>query len=102
LDLAIAPNGNILVSSEYPYGQSTSVTSVREYHRLTGELIRVFSPPAGITFCHPRGLRFGPDGHLYCVAQDEVLMFDFDSGNFLDVVISYPHLHGQAIEFFGD
>lgn len=24
-------------------------------------------------FRKPRGLRFGPDGHLYCVAQDEIV-----------------------------
>lgn len=30
LDLAVAPNGNIVVSSEYPFGSPNAVTSVRE------------------------------------------------------------------------
>ncbi|MFZ4834942.1 hypothetical protein [Rouxiella sp. Mn2063] len=102
LDLAIGPNGNILVSSEFPYGQDSSVTTVREYDRLNGELVRIFSPEKRVSFRHPRGLRFGPGGHLYCVAQDEVVVFDFYTGQFLDVVIHHPRLNGQAIEFFGD
>src|ERR1700722_14914941 len=31
LDLAIAPNGNIVVSSEYPFGAADAMTTVREY-----------------------------------------------------------------------
>src|SRR5579862_1842739 len=31
LDLAIAPNGNIVVSSEHPFGAVDAVTNVREY-----------------------------------------------------------------------
>jgi len=44
LDLAIAPNGNIVVSSEYPFGASSAVTTVREHDALDGRLVRVFSP----------------------------------------------------------
>ena len=43
LDLAIAPNGNIVISSEYPFGASSAVTTVREYDALDGRLVRVFS-----------------------------------------------------------
>jgi enoyl-CoA hydratase/carnithine racemase len=32
----------------------------------------------------PRGLRFGPESNLYCVAQDEVVAFDFATGAFLE------------------
>lgn len=31
LDLAVAPNGNIVASSEHPFGVADAVTSVREY-----------------------------------------------------------------------
>jgi len=31
-------------------------------------------------FRKPRGLRFAPNGVLYCVARDEVVGFDFASG----------------------
>jgi WD40 repeat protein len=43
LDLAIAPNGNIVVSSERPFGAADAVTSVREYYATDGHLARVFS-----------------------------------------------------------
>jgi hypothetical protein len=38
LDLAIAPNGNIVVSSEYPFGASDAVATVREYDSADGHL----------------------------------------------------------------
>src|SRR6202034_4459539 len=40
LDLAIAPNGNVVVSSEYPFGAADAVTSVREYDTTDGHLVR--------------------------------------------------------------
>jgi hypothetical protein len=80
LDLAIAPNGNVVVPSEHPFGAADAVTSVREYDTTDGRLVRVFSPTKLAEFRKPRGLRFGPDGHLYCVAQDEVVAFDFTKG----------------------
>ena len=43
LDLTIAPNGNVVVSSEHPFGASDAVTSVREYDAQSGELVRIFS-----------------------------------------------------------
>jgi hypothetical protein len=39
LDLAIAPNGNIVVSSERPFGAVDAVTSVREYDTTDGRLV---------------------------------------------------------------
>jgi hypothetical protein len=45
LDLAIAPNGNIVVSSEHPFGSSDAVTTIREYDALGGHLVRVFLQP---------------------------------------------------------
>jgi hypothetical protein len=100
LDLIIAPNGNILVSSECPFGAADAVTSVREYDAGNGELVRVLSPTEQAGFRRPRGLRFARDGHLYCVAQDDVIGFDFASGACLGAVIRFPRLHGQALAFF--
>jgi DNA-binding beta-propeller fold protein YncE len=100
LDLAIAPNGNIVVSSEHPFGAPDAVTSVREYDARSGHLVRVFLPGKAAELRRPRGLRFGPGGQLYCVAQNEVVWFDFNSGKCLGTVVQFPRLHGQALAFF--
>jgi DNA-binding beta-propeller fold protein YncE len=102
LDLTVGPDGNVLVSNEFPFGSPRPDTSVREYDRRSGTLVRVFRPPRDTPFRRPRGLRFGPDGHLYCVAQDGVLAFNYASGQWLGMVVRHPRLNGQAIEFFGD
>lgn len=101
LDLTIGPNGNVVVSSEHPFGAPDAVTSIREYDRADGRLVRVLTPDQEAGFRKPRGLRFGPDGKLYCVAQDEVLAFDFTSGKSLGAVVRLPRLNGQAVIFFG-
>jgi DNA-binding beta-propeller fold protein YncE len=100
LDLTIAPNGNIVVSSEHPFGASDAVTSVREYDAQSGELVRILSAAGLAEFRRPRGLRFGSDGNLYCVARDTVVSFDLQSGKCLGTLVRFPRLNGQAIEFF--
>jgi hypothetical protein len=100
LDLAIAPNGNIVITSERPFGAAEAVTTVREYDATNGHLVRVFCPNGLAEFRKPRGLRFGPHGHLYCVARDEVVAFDFASGECLGAVVRLPRLNGQALVFF--
>ena len=100
LDLAIAPNGNIVVSSERPFGAADAVTSVREYDTTDGHLVRVFSSSGKAEFRNPRGLRFTPDGLLYCTARDEVVGFDFASGKCLGAIARLPRLNGQALVFF--
>lgn len=100
LDLTVAPNGNIMVSSEHPFGATDAVTSIREYDSADGHLVRVFSAGGSAEFHRPRGLRFGPDGTLYCVARDEVVDFDFASGRCLGAVVKYQRLNGQAVVSF--
>jgi hypothetical protein len=101
LDLTIAPNGNVIVSSERPFGAPDAMTTIREYDRTDGRLVRVFAPDRGTEFRKPRGLRFGPEGKLYCVGQDDVVAFDFATGKSLGPVVRLPRLNGQAVIFFG-
>jgi hypothetical protein len=77
LDLALAPNGNIVVSSEWPFGAEHATASVREYDQSTGQLVRVLAPDPALGFARPRGLRFGSDGRLFCVGQDHIIAFNF-------------------------
>jgi hypothetical protein len=100
LDLTLAPNGNIVTNSEVPFGSEDAVTSVREYDARTGKLVRVFRADGSVRYRKPRGLRFAPDGRLFCVSRDEVVAFDFDSTKMLGAVVRLDQLHGQAIEFF--
>jgi DNA-binding beta-propeller fold protein YncE len=97
LDLTVAPNGNIVVASEWPYGARDANASVREYEPSTGRLVRVFAPDPVVGFARPRGLRFGPDGRLYCVGRDHVVAFDFSTGTYLEIVARLPRLNGQAL-----
>jgi DNA-binding beta-propeller fold protein YncE len=97
LDMTIAPGGNLVVSSEWPFGSPGAKATVREYDPSTGELVRVLSPEPAVQFSRPRGLRFGPGGQLYCVGQDHVVAFDFPTGKFLGVIAELRSLNGQAI-----
>ena len=100
LDLAMAPSGNIVVASEWPFGTRDAMTTVREYDSGNGRLIRALKPDGAARFRNPRGLRFGPDGNLYCVARDEVVPFDYETGAAARPMIRLTRLFGQALEFF--
>jgi DNA-binding beta-propeller fold protein YncE len=97
LDLTIAPGGNLVVSSEWPFGSPGAKATVREYDPSTGRLVRVLAPEPAIKFARPRGLRFGPGGRLYCVGRDHVVAFDFPTGKFLGVMAELRKLNGQAL-----
>jgi DNA-binding beta-propeller fold protein YncE len=97
LDLAIAPGGNLVVSSEWPFGSLGAKATIREYDPSTGQLLRVLAPEPAVEFTRPRGLRFGPGGQLYCVGRDHVVAFDFPAGKFLGVIAELRRLNGQAL-----
>jgi hypothetical protein len=97
LDLTVAPTGNIVVSSEWPYGSPHATASIREYDPSTGRLVRVFAPDPAVGFARPRGLRFGSDGRLYCVGKEHVVAFTFATGSFIGVVARLARLNGQAL-----
>jgi DNA-binding beta-propeller fold protein YncE len=97
LDMTIAPGGNLVVSSEWPFGSPGAKATVREYDPSTGQLVRVLSPEPTVQFTRPRGLRFGPGDRLYCVGQNHVVAFDFPTGKFLGVSAELNRLNGQAI-----
>jgi hypothetical protein len=97
LDMKIAPNGNIVVASEWPFGDPAAMVTVREYDPATGQLIRVLAPEPSTGFRRPRGLRFGPGDRLYCVGAEHVVAFDFRTGSFAGAVVHLPRLYGQAL-----
>jgi DNA-binding beta-propeller fold protein YncE len=99
LDLTVAPNGNVVVSSEWPFGAPDAVTGLREYDPVSGRLVRVLAPERSLRFRRPRGLRFGADGRLYCVGEDHVIAFDFADGSFAGPVAQFTRLNGQALVF---
>lgn len=97
LDMTIAPSGNLVVSSEWPFGSPRATATIREYEPSTGRLVRVLAPDPALKFTRPRGLRFGPNGQLCCVGQDHVVAFDFPTGAFLGVLAQLRKLNGQAV-----
>jgi DNA-binding beta-propeller fold protein YncE len=97
LDLTIAPGGNLVLSSEWPFGSPSASATIREYDPSTGRLVRVLIPDPAVKFTRPRGLRFGPEGQLYCVGRDHIVAFDFPSGRFLGVIAELQRLNGQAV-----
>jgi len=97
LDLTIAPGGDLVVSSEWPFGSPSASATIRVYDPSTGKLVRVLRPDPAVKFTRPRGLRFGPGGQLYCVGRDHVVAFDFPTGRFLGVVAELQRLNGQAV-----
>jgi hypothetical protein len=97
LDLTVAPNGNLVVNSEWPFGAPQAHVTVREYEPSRGELVRVLSPDPSVGFARPRGLRLTPDDRLYCVGKDHVVAYQFSSGKFLGVIAELTALNGQAV-----
>lgn len=105
LDLITGPDGDIYVSSEFPFGNDNSVGTVRRYDSQTGELLAVLD--AGVDeqgrprLSRPRGIGFGPDNNLYVssTGTGSVVRFNGTTGQFIDVFAEYPNLNGQALAF---
>ena len=100
LDLAVAPNGSIVVSCEWPVGGRDAISSVREYDSICGRLVRIFTRRVD-RLRQPQRPAVRPRRDLYCIARDEVVSFDFETGYFSGAIISCSHLYGQALEFVG-
>jgi hypothetical protein len=97
LDMTVAPNGNLVVNSEWPFGAPRAQVTVREYNPSSGLLVRVLTPDPSVGFAKPRGLRLTADDRLYCVGKDHVVAYEFTSGSFLGVVAELEGLNGQAV-----
>jgi hypothetical protein len=102
LDLIVAPSGNIVVSSEWPFGEPRAATTIREYEPGTGKLVRAMAPDLRVGFAKPRGLRLVGEDRLYWVGREHVVAFDFTSGHFLGVVAQRERLNAQAVVFLPD
>ena len=103
LDIEVSPNGNLLSASEVPFGDANAITTVREYDKLTGNLVRVFdaggSPDGQRVSKLPRGITIGPDGALYSSGADNVVRYDLQTGRFDRVVVESPDILVQSIIF---
>lgn len=103
LDLEIGPNGNVLASSEFPFGHPRAITTVREYDHKAGRLLRIFD--AGVNASSqritrmPRGITFGPDGELYSAGADNVVRYNFANARFDRIVLESPDILIQSIIF---
>jgi hypothetical protein len=86
-----------VLSSEWPFGSPSASATIREYDPSTGRLVRVLTPDPAVKFTRPRGLRFEPEGQLYCVGRDHIVAFDFPTGRFLGVTAELQRLNGQAV-----
>jgi hypothetical protein len=97
LDMTVAPSGNLVVNSEWPFGALGAQVTVREYEPENGRLVRVLAPDPSVGFARPRGLRLAADGRLYCVGKDHVVAYDFSTGRFLGVAAELHGINGQAV-----
>ena len=95
--MTVAPNGNLVVNIEWPFGAPRAHVTVREYDPSSGRLVRVLSPDPSVGFAKPRGLRLTSDDRLYCVGKDHFVAYEFSTGRFLGVVAELEGLNGQAV-----
>ncbi|MFJ7509721.1 hypothetical protein ACIQW7_09705 [Peribacillus simplex] len=88
--------------------------SVLRFNPKTGEFLGVFIESNTVNDLNrPEGLVFGPDGNLYITSfrrdasdTDKILIFDGDTGKFLDKidldVVGHPRAFAQALLFGPD
>jgi hypothetical protein len=97
LDMTVAPSGNLVVNSEWPFGAPRAQVTVREYDPSSGRLVRVLSPDPSVGLAKPRGLRLTSDDRLYSLGKHQVVAYEFSTGRFLGVVAELEGLNGQAV-----
>ncbi len=97
LDMTVAPNGNLVVNSEWPFGAPRAHATVHEYDPSSGQLVRVLPSDPSVGFAKPRGLRLTSDDLLYCVGRDHIVAYEFSTGKFRGVVAELEGLNGQAV-----
>jgi hypothetical protein len=102
-DTEVAPSGNLLSASEFPFKSPDAVTTVREYDKATGKLVRVFDAGFDVNgnrvTHNPRGITIGPDGALYSAGRDNVVRYDMATGKFDRVVVASPGINAQSLIF---
>jgi streptogramin lyase len=88
--LIFGPDGNLYVTSGGITAPPAS-SSVLRFNGTTGEFIDAFVSPGSGGLTGPRGLVFGPDGHLYVNCNQpgpgSVLRYDGQTGAFLDIFV---------------
>ncbi|MEB3282458.1 MAG: hypothetical protein VKK42_26420 [Lyngbya sp.] len=105
LDVINGLDGNLYVSSEFPFGSDEATGTVRVYDIDDGTLLNVLNAGVDergeVLLAAPRGIGFGPDNHLYVssTGTGSLVRFDGTTGEFIDVFIEFPNLNGQALNF---
>ena len=101
LDLAVAPNGHIVVSCAWPFGGRDAISSVREYDSNSGRLVRIFRPDGSILFRNPEGC--GSAQTAISTVSREMRSCPSISRRetFSGAIVNCSDLFGQALEFFG-
>ena len=83
--LVFGPDGHLYVTSSVEaFGGGTN--AILRYDGRTGVFLDAFVPQESGGLSDPRGLVFGPDGHLYVTSagSNEILRYDGHTGAFLD------------------
>lgn len=97
--LQFSPNGDLYVSSSF-----TIFDQVLRFAGATGELVRVLDAPSSVELSSPKGLLFGPDGHLYVASKNarQVLRYNGTTDAFIDVFVDDPDSAPNYLTFGPD
>ena len=109
LDVILSADGNSLItSSESPFSPGVVTPSqvlIIPLNFDSPDDIIVLDPGVGADgqpiLVDPRGLGIGPDGLLYAssAGNDQILRFNAQTGEFIDVFASEPGINAQAVTF---
>jgi len=95
--IAIAPDGNVLVSTHDGSGR------IEKFNIYSGGSMGTFGETQGNTY-EPRQMAFGPDGNLYvaCKTGSQIRKFDGTTGAYLGDVTPVTYANGLAFSPSGD